>query len=62
MGEKERTLTERVRDVANSPTGQRVVRGIADASGAGVERELIERAKRTWKGRKKGKERRSSGR
>lgn len=62
MTDKERTLTERVSGVVNSPTGQRVVRGIADATGAGVERELYERAKQAWKGRKKGKERRSSGR
>jgi hypothetical protein len=62
MADKERTLTDRVNSAMNTPTAQRVVSGISGAVGAGVDRELVERAKAAWKGRKKGKERRSSGR
>ncbi len=57
MAEKERTLTERVSDAANSPTAKRIIEGgrqfVADPLN-------IERAARAVKARKKGKQGRSS--
>jgi hypothetical protein len=57
MTEKERTLTERVSDAANSPTAKRIIE-----SGREFVRDPlnIERATRAVKGRKKGKQGRSS--
>lgn len=62
MADKERTVTERVRESMNSPTGKRVISGIESAAGVGVERETVQRARSAWNKRNKGKERRSSGR
>jgi len=59
MADKERTLTDRMRDAASSPTAKRVV----DAGRQFVRDPLgVEGAVRAMKSRKKGKERRSSSR
>ena len=59
MADKERTLTDRMREAVNSPTAKRVV----DAGRQFVRDPLgVEGATRAVKARKKGKERRSSSR
>jgi hypothetical protein len=60
MADKNSTWGDRLQKVADSPVGKRVVRGIELASAAGTERELVERARKAWNGRKK--ESRSSSR
>lgn len=62
MADKERTITERVREAMNSPTAQRVISGIEAAGGVGMEREVTKRAQSAYKKRRKGKENRGSGR
>lgn len=59
MADKERTLTERVQEAANSPTAKRIIEG-----GRQFVRDPVnlESAVRAVKSRKKGKERRSSSR
>jgi pyrroline-5-carboxylate reductase len=64
MADKERTITDRVRQAVNSPTGQRITQGLDAFSGASGTRELIDAAQRAYKKRTKnrGKNERSSSR
>lgn len=60
MADKKQGVTDKVREAVNSPTGRRVVSGLEDATAAGVEGRVIDRAKKAWANRKKQK--RSSSR
>jgi pyrroline-5-carboxylate reductase len=55
MAEKERTITDRVRQTVNSPTGQRITQGLDAFSGASGTRELIDAAQRAYRNRTKGR-------
>jgi len=62
MADKERTLTDRMREAVNSPTGKRIAEDVRDLSGGRVIQDVVERVQKRRQGRAKGKERRSSSR